>query len=134
MKKIEAIITPYILDAVRGMLNRRGCEDILLSEVRISHFDSTSESGHYRGNTYDIELPKIKIEAVVADRDAMPIAQAILHVSQRESSTDAKVSVCALEQVVSIGVSTVEHNKAEDFDDLEQTVPRKLSYSERLHA
>jgi len=133
MKKIEAIIVPHILDSVRGVLKERGCEDILLSEVRISHLDSTSEPGHYRGNAYDIELPKIKIEVFVADRDAMPTAQAILHISQRQSGTDAMVSVCALEQVVSIGVSTVERSEAGDFNEFKQMFARKTSNGERLH-
>jgi nitrogen regulatory protein P-II 1 len=134
VKKIEAIITPYILDAVRGVLNQRGCEEILLSEVRLSHHDSTSASGHYRGNTYDIDLPKIKVEAIVADDDAMSAAQAILHASERESSTQAKVSVCALEQVVSIGVLTLEPGERSRFGEVEQMTPRRTSQGERLHA
>ena len=134
MKKIEAIITPYILDAVRGVLNQRGCEEILLSEVRLSHHDSTSASGHYRGNTYDIDLPKIKVEAIVADDDAMSAAQAILHASERESSTQAKVSVCALEQVVSIGVLTLEPGERSRFGEVEQMTPRRTPQGERLHA
>jgi nitrogen regulatory protein PII len=134
VKKIEAIITPYILDAVRGVLNQRGCEEILLSEVRLSHHDSTSASGHYRGNTYDIDLPKIKVEAIVADDDAMSAAQAILHASERESSTQAKVSVCALEQVVSIGVLTLEPGERSRFGEVEQMTPRRTSHGERLHA
>jgi nitrogen regulatory protein PII len=134
VKKIEAIITPYILDAVRGVLNQRGCEEILLSEVRLSHHDNTSASGHYRGNTYDIDLPKIKLEAIVADDDAMSAAQAILHASERESSTHAEVSVCPLEQVVSIGVLTLEPGERGRFGEIEQVIPRRTSASERLHA
>jgi nitrogen regulatory protein P-II 1 len=134
VKKIEAIITPYILDAVRGVLNQRGCEEILLSEVRLSHHDSTSASGHYRGNTYDIDLPKIKLEAIVADDDAMSAAQAILHASECESSAQAKVSVCPLEQVVSIGVLTLEPGERSRFGEVEQVIPRRTSQGERLHA
>ena len=134
MKKIEAITTPYILDAVRGVLSQHGCEEVLLSEVRLSHHDSTSASGHYRGNTYGIDLPKLKIEAIVADDDAMSAAQAILHASERESSTQAKVSVCPLEQVVSIGVLTLESNDPGKFGEIEQMMPRRTSQGERLHA
>lgn len=131
VKKVEAIITPDILDAVRGVLDECGCQELLLSEVRISRHDGASASGHYRGNTYDLDLPKIKVEAIVSDADAMPAAQAILHTSRYESGTDAKVSVCALEQVISIGVSAVERKA---FGELEQISPQRTSRTERLHA
>jgi nitrogen regulatory protein PII len=131
VKKVEAIITPEILETVRGVFDRCGCHEILLSEVRISRHDSASASGHYRGNTYDLDLPKIKVEAIVSDADTMPAAQAILHTSHYESGTDTKVSVCALEQVVSIGVSAMERK---EFGEFEQILPQRSSRAERLHA
>src|SRR5271156_1793277 len=92
---------------------------MVLSEVRTSSA-SKSSSGHYRGNAYEMELPKLKLEAILPDVDAMPAAQAILRAARVESSADSRVSVCSLEEVVSIGVSMVERNEPEAFDEFRQ--------------
>ncbi len=137
VKKVEAIITPYILDAVREALNERGCHEIVFSEVRISRNSKSPAVGHYRGTAYELDLPKLRLEAIVPDADAMPAARAILRASRVQSSTNAKVSVCSLEQVVSIGVSAVECDEPrvfEVFDDRPRTMPQRSSCAESLHA
>jgi len=134
VKKIEAIITPYILDAVREALNERGCHEIVLSEVRISRNSNSPAVGHYRGTAYELDLPKLRLEAILLDADAMPAAQAILRASQLLSSTDAKISVCSLDQIVSIGVSTVECDEPRVFGDRPRVMLRRSSQPETLHA
>jgi nitrogen regulatory protein PII len=117
VKKVEAIVTPYILDAVREVLAERGCREIVLSEVRISNQDNPPAIGRYRGNACEIALTKLKVEAIVSDADAMPMAQAILRISKSESAPDTKVSFCSLDQVISIGVSKVVHSEPAGFED-----------------
>ena len=105
MKIVEAILTPYKLDAVAQLLVERGCQDIVVSEVKGSE-TRDGRMPRYRGVDYVTDLPrKVKLEAVVEDAEAMPTVRAILHVSRSGSSTDETISVGPLEQVVSIGIS-----------------------------
>jgi len=105
MKRVEAILTPYKLDAVADLLIERGCQDIVVSEVKGSEIRDRRTS-RYRSVEYVIDLPpKVKLEVVVGDAEAMPTVQAILHASQCGSTTDESVSIGPLEQVVSIGIS-----------------------------
>jgi nitrogen regulatory protein PII len=134
VKKIEAIVAPEILDAVKGVLNEHGCHEIVLSEVRISRPGDSSAAGHYRGNSCEIDLPKLKLEAIVRDAAAMPLAQAILHISRTQLNAHADISFCSLDQVVSIGISAVQSNEPGDLRDFTKTQPRLSSNTERLHA
>jgi len=105
MKRVEAILTPYKLDAVTQLLIERGCQDIVVSEVKGSEIRD-GRMPRYRGVDYVTDLPpKVKLEAVVGDTEAMPTVQAILRVSRSSSSTDETISIGPLEQVVSIGIS-----------------------------
>ena len=105
MKIVEAILTPYKLDAVTQLLIERGCQDIVVSEVKGSEIRDT-RMPRYRNVNYVTDLPpRVKLEAVVGDAEAMPTVQAILRVSRSSSSTDETISIGPLEQVVSIGKS-----------------------------
>ena len=67
MKKIEAIIKPYKLEAVKNGLAEIGCEGMTLSEVK-GFGRQKGQSESYRGHEYIITfMPKIKIELVVSD-------------------------------------------------------------------
>jgi len=107
MKKVEAILTPYRLDAVKEMLMQHGCQQIVVSEVNGSH----SPNGHllnYQDTAYVRDLPRVRLEAVVRDTEAMSTVHEILRVSSNSSDTDEKVSVSLLEQVVFIGISKLD--------------------------
>ena len=64
MKKIEAIIRPHLLEAVKDALQALGVQGMTISEVR----GFGRQKGHtevYRGSEYKVEfLPKIKVEVV----------------------------------------------------------------------
>ena len=70
MKKIEAIIKPFKLDEVREALSGIGVQGITVTEVK----GFGRQKGHtelYRGAEYVVDfLPKVKIEAAVADERA----------------------------------------------------------------
>jgi nitrogen regulatory protein P-II 1 len=133
VKKVEAIITPHILDAVREALNERGCHEIVLSEVRTSPINASTE-GHYRLNAYEMDVPKLKIEAIVQDVEAMPVAQAILHASHVQARADSEITLSSLEEVVSIGVSMVESHEPEELNGGPQPMRPKSSPSQTIHA
>ena len=69
----------------------------------ISRNSNFPAADHYRGTAYEIDHPKLELEAIVSDGDATPVAQAIIHASRIKSRADAEISVCPLDQVVSIG-------------------------------
>ncbi len=67
MKKLEAIVRPHMLDAVKTALQEVGIVGMTISEVK----GFGRQKGHtetYRGSEYKVEfLPKVKIEVVLAD-------------------------------------------------------------------
>ena len=70
MKKVEAIIAPSKLDAVRDSLLARDIKGLSVSEV-IGHGHEPGRVAYYRGSPYDIDFhPKLKLEIVVRDEDA----------------------------------------------------------------
>ena len=70
MKKIEAIIKPFKLDEVKEALQEIGLQGITVIEAK----GFGRQKGHtelYRGAEYVVDfLPKVKIEVVLARRDA----------------------------------------------------------------
>ena len=67
MTKIEAIIQPSKLDAVKDVLIELGIAGMTISEVR-GHGRQKGHTETYRGSEYTVDLlPKIKVELVVTD-------------------------------------------------------------------
>ena len=68
MIKIDAIIKPFKLDAVKDKLNEIGVTGITVSEVK----GFGRQKGHtelYRGAEYKVDfLPKVKLETIVAKK------------------------------------------------------------------
>src|ERR1700747_1348248 len=78
MQKIEAIIQPSRLDAVKEALIEIGVEGMTVLEAR-GHGRQKGHTEFYRGREYTVDLlPKIKIEMVVRDEMAEKAIQAIL--------------------------------------------------------
>ncbi len=102
MKKIEAIIKPFKLDEVKDALNEIGIQGLTVTEVK----GFGRQKGHvelYRGAEYDISfIPKVKIEAVVADAMLEKALLTIEHKAKTGKIGDGKIFVSSLEQVVRI--------------------------------
>jgi nitrogen regulatory protein P-II 1 len=102
MKKIEAVIRPHLLDAVKEALQRAGVVGMTVSEVK----GFGRQKGHtetYRGAEYKIEfLPKVRIELAVADELAEAVVAAIVEAGRTGKFGDGKVFVSNLEEVVRI--------------------------------
>ena len=78
MVKIEAIIQPSKLDAVKEALLEEGIEGMTILEAR-GHGRQKGHTEFYRGNEYTIDLlHKIKIELVVNDDRKDKVVGAIL--------------------------------------------------------
>jgi len=102
MKKIEAIIKPFRLDAVKDALNEIGIQGMTVTEVK----GFGRQKGHvelYRGAEYDISfIPKVKIEAVVSDGIVEKAIKTIEEKAKTGKIGDGKIFVSALEDVIRI--------------------------------
>jgi nitrogen regulatory protein P-II 1 len=102
MKKIESVVRPHLLDAVKTALQEVGVTGMTVSEVK----GFGRQKGHtetYRGSEYKVEfLPKVKIDIVVADSLADAAVEAILKAAKTGKFGDGKVFVSKLDQVVRI--------------------------------
>ena len=102
MKKIEAIIKPFKLDEVKDALNAIGIQGMTVTEVK----GFGRQKGHvelYRGAEYEISfIPKVKIEAVVADSMAEKVLETIIEKAKTGKIGDGKIFVTNIEDVVRI--------------------------------
>ena len=102
MKLITAIIKPFRLDDVRNALSEVGVNGMTVTEVK----GFGRQRGHtelYRGAEYVVDfLPKVKIEAAVADDQVERVIEAIEVGARTGKIGDGKIFVYDLEQVVRI--------------------------------
>ena len=123
MKKVEAIILPHKLEDVRDSLLAHGVEGLSASEVRGSGHEPEQIS-YYRGTPCDIDLhPKVKLEIVVCDEDAMQTAYAIVDAARTGRVGDGKVTIVAVEDVIRIRTS--EHGPAAIRNNVEPVVEKR---------
>jgi nitrogen regulatory protein P-II 2 len=102
MKLITAVIKPFKLDEVRESLSGIGVQGITVTEVK----GFGRQKGHtelYRGAEYVVDfLPKVKIEAAVADNLVERAIEAIEGAARTGKIGDGKIFVYDLQQVVRI--------------------------------
>jgi nitrogen regulatory protein P-II 1 len=120
MKKLEAIISPSHVDAVReALIQQRGLDGLTMSEVWAvgPHLRQTAV---YRGAEYQVDAaPRVKVEVVVPDELAMPSAHVIVSAARGGCPVDARVTVVPVTEAVRI--RTGEHGVAAIADALAQT-------------
>lgn len=102
MKLITAIIKPFKLDDTKSALKGLGIEGLTVSEVQ----GFGRQGGHtetYRGAEYKIDfVPKVKVEAVVADEDADRVANAIAEAARTDKIGDGKVWITNVDTIIRI--------------------------------
>ena len=102
MKKVEGIVRPHLLEAVKNALQEAGVVGMTVSEVK----GFGRQKGHtetYRGSEYKVDfLPKVKIEVAVPDEMVARIVDAIVATGRTGKFGDGKVFVTSLEEVVRI--------------------------------
>lgn len=102
MKKLETIIQPNKLDAVRSALYEVGIQGMTVVEVR-GHGRQKGHTELYRGHEYSVDLlPKIKLEAVVPDKLVEGAIEAIVTAARSGKIGDGKVFVSDLSEAVRI--------------------------------
>jgi nitrogen regulatory protein P-II 1 len=102
MKKIEAIIKPFKLDEVKEALAKQNIQGMTVSEVK----GFGRQKGHtelYRGAEYVVDfLPKIKIELLVSDDQAVQAVETIMSTAKTGRIGDGKLFVMPVDEVVRI--------------------------------
>ncbi len=102
MRKIEAIIKPFKLDAVKEALNSIGIQGLTVSEVK----GFGRQKGHtelYRGAEYTVDfLPSIKLEIAVRDDMLDEVVQAIVEAAKTGRIGDGKIFVLPVEETIRI--------------------------------
>ncbi|MHB1936445.1 MAG: P-II family nitrogen regulator [Acidobacteriaceae bacterium] len=102
MKKIEAIIQPSKLDAVKEALVSIGVQGMTVSDVR-GHGRQKGHTEVYRGAEYTVDfLPKLKLEVFVQDARTDQIVEAIRAAASSGRIGDGKIFVSSIEEAVRI--------------------------------
>lgn len=102
MKKIEAIIKPFRLEAVRDALTEIGVQGMTITEVK----GFGRQKGHtelYRGAEYTVDfLPKMKIEVVVPEASVQSVVSEIRRAAMTGKIGDGKILIIPVENAIRI--------------------------------
>jgi nitrogen regulatory protein P-II 1 len=102
MTKVEAIIQPSKLEAVKTVLSELGIDGLTISEVR-GHGRQKGHTEMYRGREYSVDLlPKIKIESVMNDNLVDAAVAAILQTAATGRIGDGKIFLTRVEEAIRI--------------------------------
>jgi nitrogen regulatory protein PII len=102
MQKIEAVIQPSKLDAVKDALIEIGIQGMTILEAR-GHGRQKGHTEFYRGREYTVDLlPKIKLEMVVTDEMVDNVVQAILSAARSGKIGDGKIFVSRIDEAIRI--------------------------------
>ena len=110
MKKIEAIIKPFKLDALKEAMAALGVNGLTITEVK----GFGRQKGHteiYRGAEYIVDfIPKVKVEIVVEAEQVDKVTAAIINSVRTGKIGDGKIFVLPVDGVCRI--RTGERDKA----------------------
>lgn len=110
MKKVEAIIKPFKLEAVKEALAEVGVAGMTVTEVK----GFGRQKGHteiYRGSEYTVDfLPKIKLEIILPDAVVEAAVQAIVKAAKTGKIGDGKVFISPMEGAVRIRTSETDES------------------------
>jgi nitrogen regulatory protein P-II 1 len=102
MKKVEAVVRPHLLDAVKAALQEVGIVGMTVTEVK----GFGRQKGHtetYRGSEYKVDfLPKVKIEVAVPAEVVERAIEAVVRTGKTGKFGDGKIFVTALDDAVRI--------------------------------
>ncbi len=103
MKKIEAIIRPEKLDAVKSDLEAAGFLGLNIVHVTGRGVHKGIVHSGRGGETYTVDmLPKLKIEVVTKDADAQKVIETIISAAKTGNIGDGKIFVTAVEEAIRV--------------------------------
>jgi nitrogen regulatory protein P-II 1 len=102
MQKIEAIIQPSKLDAVKEALMEIGVQGMTILEAR-GHGRQKGHTEFYRGREYSVDLlPKVKVELVVSEEMAEKAVAAISTAARTGKIGDGKIFISKIDDAIRI--------------------------------
>jgi len=102
MVKIEAVLQPSKLDAVKDALLEAGIEGMTILEAR-GHGRQKGHTEFYRGREYTVDLlPKVKIEIVINDNLEEKAIQAIVGAARTGRIGDGKIFITRIDEAIRI--------------------------------
>jgi nitrogen regulatory protein P-II 1 len=102
MKKVEAIIQPFRLEAVKEALHEISVQGMTITEVKgFGRQKGIREV--YRGMEYQVDfLPKVKMEVVASDDKADEVVETIIKNARTGRIGDGKIFVYPVAEVIRI--------------------------------
>jgi nitrogen regulatory protein P-II 1 len=101
-KLVTGVIKPFKLDDVKAALEVLGVQGLTVTEVQ----GFGRQRGHtevYRGAEYTVDLvPKVKIEVLVTDADAVKVVDAVVEAARTGKIGDGKVWVTEVGALVRV--------------------------------
>ncbi len=102
MKKIEAIIQPFKLEAVKEALQAIGIDGMTICDVR-GHGRQKGHTETYRGQEYNVDLlPKVKLEIVVAADRYAEVIKVLTEAARTGKIGDGKVFAYDIAEAIRI--------------------------------
>ncbi len=102
VRLVTAVVKPFKLDDVKTALEAFGVQGMTVSEVQ----GFGRQRGHtevYRGAEYEVSyVPKVRVEVLVADADALDVVDVIAKSAQTGSIGDGKVWSTPVDEVVRV--------------------------------
>ncbi len=102
MKKIETIIKPFKLDALKDALQDMGITGMTISEVK----GFGRQKGHteiYRGAEYMVDfIPKVKVEIIIEPDRVDQVIEGIIGAVRTGRIGDGKIFVIPVEKIIRI--------------------------------
>ena len=102
MTKVEAIIRPDKLEAIKEELEKIGHSGITKTEVE-GHRKQKGITEQFRGKEYRLTfIPKVKVEIVIKDSDVEKTIDAIVKIAYTGQIGDGKIFVSDIKDVVRV--------------------------------
>jgi nitrogen regulatory protein P-II 1 len=102
MIKVEAIVKPFRLDAVKEALQHLGVQGMTITEVK----GFGRQKGHseiYRGAEYTVDfIPKVKVEVVIGEDLSPKVVDAIASAARTGKIGDGKIFLSEVRDVIRI--------------------------------
>ncbi len=102
MKKIEAVIRPAKLEALKEALLAEGMKGMTLSQVQ-GCGNSHGWKEYYRGSEVLVNmLPKVKVEMVVEDDKVESVIDLVCKIARTGEVGDGKIFISPIEECIRI--------------------------------
>jgi nitrogen regulatory protein P-II 1 len=102
MTKVEAVIQPSKLDAVKDGLLEIGIDGMTVLEAR-GHGRQKGHTEFYRGREYTVDLlPKIKLELVIPDERTEEVVKVITEAARTGKIGDGKIFLSRIDDAIRI--------------------------------